>query len=258
MYPHGTIYQSGESVIHYREVKLQASRSRRFLYGLIRGVGTGLIGFVVISFLFAFGPIMSNEMSYVFNTYIFDTRPGEVQSIETENTLAAQPSTAEATDKITEIVKVQTEAVGLGVDSHFSLVVPKINAKSKIIANVNAGSEKEYTEALELGVAHAQGTYFPGQGKTIFLFSHSTDAPLNVTRYSAIFYLLRKLEKGDKVVVFFADKKYEYQVTEKKTVGARDIEWLHKDFGEETLILQTCTPPGTNWQRLLVFAKLVK
>src|SRR3972149_1574681 len=74
-------------------------------------------------------------------------------------------------------------------------------------------------------------------------------------RYNAVFYLLRKLEAGDKIIVFFADKKYEYQVTQKLTTPAKDVSWFSYDDGEETLVLQTCDPPGTTFRRLIVVAK---
>lgn len=140
-------------------------------------------------------------------------------------------------------------------DSNFSLVIPKIGASAKIIANVNPGKEKEYDKALMQGVAHAAGTGFPGQGELIWLFAHSTDAPWNVARYNAVFYLLRELEAGDKVVVFFSGKRFNYQVFDKKIVEGNDLA-AFKDQTGEVLILQTCTPPGTTLKRLLVFAKL--
>jgi LPXTG-site transpeptidase (sortase) family protein len=252
MYPRGTIYTSNQHIYHGSKM-LRASLKVRALFYLLRGIGAGLLGFVVIALLISFWPIISAEFSYSVNTNMIDTRPAPVIALDKPT-----PIDVAAQEKAESIAQAQAEAESLGVDPHFSIVVPKIDAKAKIIANVNTHDEEEYSQALKLGVAHAQGTYFPGQGKTIFLFSHSTNAAFNVERYFAIFYLLNKMEAGDKVVIFFADKKYEYTVTERKVVAASDVQWMNKDFGEEVLILQTCTPPGTSWQRLLVFAKLSK
>ena len=139
-------------------------------------------------------------------------------------------------------------------DPNFSLIIPKIGASAKIIANVNPGKEKEYSQALKQGVAHAAGTGFPGMGELVWLFAHSTDAPWNVVRYNAVFYLLRELETGDKVIVFFSGKRFNYQVFEKKIVVGDDLA-AFKDQAGEVLILQTCWPPGTTLKRLLVFAR---
>ena len=151
--------------------------------------------------------------------------------------------------------RVKEETSGLGINPYFSLNVPKIDASANITANVNPGSEKDYLEALKHGVAHASGTNFPGQGKVIFLFAHSTNSPINIARYNAVFYLLRKLEKGDRITVYFLDKKFEYRVIGKTVAEANDTSWMQDKGYGELLVLQTCDPPGTTWKRLLVVAK---
>ncbi len=147
------------------------------------------------------------------------------------------------------------EAAKYGVPTDFSIVIPKINAMAKIISQVNPDNEKEYRAALMKGVAHSYGTGFPGTNSTIFLFAHSTNTLANVSKYNAVFYELKDLEPGDKIIVFFSGFKYTYTVTEKQTVGAKDTDWLTEDTGEERLVLSTCWPPGTTLKRLIVIAK---
>lgn len=243
MYPHGTIYhiydpkRSG----NHGEVVLRAPRKTRFLYSLVRAMGAGMIGFAIIALLFAYGPIIKEEVTYNLG----------LSQIETPKDDGNLLSLAEAE----RVKKVQEEANALGVNSYFSIVIPKIGAKASIIANVDAGVEAEYRDALKEGVAHAKGTYFPGQGKNVFLFAHSTNGDWNVTRYNAIFYLLRKLEEGDKFIVFFADHKYEYVVHQKLVTDPKDVSWLADDGTGEKLVLQTCDPPGTTLKRLLIIAR---
>ncbi|KKR28714.1 MAG: Sortase family protein [Candidatus Woesebacteria bacterium GW2011_GWA1_39_8] len=219
----------------------------RLIYMLLRGLGAGLIGFAVIGLIFSYAPIIKQEISY-------DLGFGGGRNIEDQLQKLNFVNVAEAE----KTVRVQEEAKALGVDSYFSIVIPKIDAASNIIANVDAGNPDEYLAALKKGVAHAKGTYFPGQGKTTYLFSHSTDTAYNVSQYNAVFYLLRKLETGDKVLVFFADKKYLYEVESKSVVEADNTEFLQNISEGERLILQTCDPPGTTWKRLIVVAKPVK
>ena len=240
----GTIYQAGKSDTH-GEAILALSKAARFYYNFLRGLGAGLIGFAVIVVLFTYGPIIKEEVLYNFR----NVTPNE-SKISTESLV----DVAEAD----RIVAVQQEAQEQGVNSYFSVVIPKINAASNVIANVDASSEEDYQAALKNGIAHAKGTYFPGQGNNIFLFAHSTDSPINIARYNAVFYLLRKLEPGDDITVFFADEKYRYQVEQKLVASPEDISWLTKDYGDEALILQTCDPPGTTWKRLLIIAKPIK
>lgn len=158
-------------------------------------------------------------------------------------------------EEITRQKLVAEEANSYGVTTDFSLVIPKINAKAQIIPNVDPGNKEEYTAALKQGVAHAYGTGFPGSGGNIFLFSHSTNAEYNVATYNAIFYLLKELVPSDKIIIFYAGQKFEYQVTGKETIEADDTSWLTSGSNEERLILQTCWPPGTSLKRLIVIAK---
>ncbi|MBI4036766.1 sortase [Candidatus Daviesbacteria bacterium] len=141
--------------------------------------------------------------------------------------------------------------------SEFGIVIEKINANSKVVANVDAGNEKEYTQALANGVAHAKGTSVPGGGDNIYLFSHSTDAPWNIIRYNAVFYLLRELVPGDKIIMFYQNRRFDYVVFDKTVASPDDVSYLNNHYNQEVLTLQTCDPPGTLINRLIVRAKLV-
>lgn len=240
MYPRGVIYHifNPKKSGPHGTVYLHASKKVKAAYNLVRGVSAGLIGFVIISIIFTFGPLVKEEISYDLGL----TKGGYTLS-QTDTINAANTG------------KIQEEASKFGVSSYFSIVIPKINAKANIIANVDASNEKEYDQALSEGVAHAKGTYFPGQGKGIFLFAHSTNGSWNVARYNAVFYLLDKLQSGDQIVIYFADKRYIYKVSETKIVSPKDTSDFN--YESETLVLQTCYPPGTSWNRLLVIAKPV-
>ena len=140
------------------------------------------------------------------------------------------------------------------VDSQFSIVVPKINLNSAIAADVSVWDKKAYQGALKSGVAHAAGSFFPGQGGTIYLFGHSIDYLWRVAGFEASFYLLKELELGDQVNLFYHQDLYVYRVTAKQVVAASETDFLKIDFEQEKLVLQTCWPPGTTWQRLIITA----
>lgn len=150
----------------------------------------------------------------------------------------------------------QKENIITPASTDFGIVVEKINANSPVVANVNPSNESEYVGALSKGVAHARGSDFPGSGGNIYLFSHSTDAPWNIIRYNAVFYLLRELNSGDKVIVFYKDRRFDYTVFDKRIVPPGDVSYLTDKYDQEVLTLQTCDPPGTLFKRLIVRAKL--
>lgn len=142
------------------------------------------------------------------------------------------------------------------VSTEFGLVIEKINANAKIVPQVDPGNEKEYVAALKEGIAQAKGSTDPGEDGNLFLFSHSTDAPWNIVRYNAIFYLLRELENGDRVIVFYKNRRFDYIVFDKTTVPGSDISFYTNRYDKPVLTLQTCDPPGTILNRLIVRAKL--
>lgn len=141
------------------------------------------------------------------------------------------------------------------VNKEFSIVIPKINANSTIIPNVDPFNKDQYLLALRKGVAHALGSSFPGDREGgVYLFAHSADSFLSLDRYNAVFYLLGKLVPGDEIYIFYEGDQYKYIVDEVKIVSANSIKYI--DVDNDSLTLQTCYPPGTTLKRLLVLARL--
>ena len=141
------------------------------------------------------------------------------------------------------------------LDKEFGLVIPKIDINVKVFANVDAQNPKEYLPLLAQGVAHAKGSLLPGQEGNVFIFAHSTNTPLNASRYNAVFYLLNKMEKDDEVFIYYQQEKHSYKVLEKKIISPEKLNDYLKTLKGETLTLQTCYPPGTTINRLLVTAQ---
>ncbi|OGK14130.1 hypothetical protein A3H80_04715 [Candidatus Roizmanbacteria bacterium RIFCSPLOWO2_02_FULL_37_19] len=143
------------------------------------------------------------------------------------------------------------------VDEEFGIVVPKIGANAKIIANVDPYTEKIYQRALTKGVAHAKGTVTPDKVGNMFLFAHSSGNFYEANRYNSVFYLLTKIEKGDSIYIFYKGEKYTYKVTNKKIVQAEAAQYLLSRGKKKTITLMTCWPPGTTLKRLIVTAEVI-
>ena len=147
------------------------------------------------------------------------------------------------------------------VNDEFSILIPKISAKSKVIANVSPYNQKEYLEVLNKDeVAHSKTSALPGLGKnnTTYIFAHSTQQSLNMVRKNSVFYLLDELTTNDSVYIKNNGNFYKYRVYDKKVISYKEAEYLeYKEEDKELLILQTCWPIGTNWKRLLIFAEKI-
>ncbi len=135
----------------------------------------------------------------------------------------------------------------------FGIEISKLGLKAPVTANVNGDNKVEYEKSLTKGLAHYKGTELPGAGGNVFVFGHS-GSDSDGGPYAKIFRNLNDLKNGDKITVYYKNKKYDYTVTEKKVVAADDLSPLNLT-DDERLTLMTCWPVGTKDKRLIVIAK---
>ena len=215
----------------------------RFL--ILHSIGNFLVLFAILGILATFGPALYYEAQY----RIIQVRG--VKFAVADSAKLIKPSISFA-----DVVSGPKEQILIPIDPVFSILIPKIGANARIFPNIDPSNPDIFLPVLRRGVAHSKGTFFPGQKGNIYLFAHSTDNFWDVGRYNAIFYLLKDLRKGDEVVVFYQNARHNYVVTDSKIINPSEISYITKpDSGKELLILQTCWPPGTSWQRLMVFAQ---
>ncbi|MFA7685750.1 MAG: class D sortase [Candidatus Gracilibacteria bacterium] len=142
------------------------------------------------------------------------------------------------------------------------LVIPRINQNIPIVGVSSKNLvehdwnalEKDMQEALKKGVIHYPGTSYPGQKGNIVITGHSSYFPWDPGRFKDVFALLHQMKIGDKVMIYYNQEKYVYEVTETKVVLPSNIDVL-KQTPDDKLTLITCTPVGTNLKRLIVTAK---
>lgn len=158
--------------------------------------------------------------------------------------------------------EIQTIRKELKTEKRFLVEIPKILAKSQIIANVSPFDKNEYLKVLSNNlVAHAKGSALPGSGfgKTVYIFAHSTQQGFNMVKNNSVFYLLDKLKNDDLVFIEYSGKTFIYKIYQKKIIDSSETKYfIYKENDKEILILQTCWPIGTDWKRLLIFAKLIE
>ena len=234
------IYQHGDplaGVIRLVETITPAPvKRKRFKFIPQTFILGGIFGLLII-----FSPLISKEIDY----RLFSSKEKRVVATEAEI----------RKENFGNLLKKEGITILQPIDPIFSLLIPKINLNSRVLANISVVDDNQYSRALKAGVAHAAGTYLPGEEGRIFLFGHSTDFIWNVPRFNAVFYLLKELESGDEIDIVYQKKRYVYQVSDKKIVDPSAVNYLKPKWGREELVLQTCYPPGTTWKRLLIFAQ---
>ncbi len=139
------------------------------------------------------------------------------------------------------------------IDQNIPIV--KVSSESLIKRDWEA-LENEMQKALRDGVVHYPGTSLPGQTGNVVVTGHSSYFPWDPGKFKDVFALLHDVVKGDRIVVYFNQDKYVYEVNDIKIVMPDNIEIL-KQTPDDRITLITCTPVGTNLKRLIVTAKLV-
>jgi len=149
----------------------------------------------------------------------------------------------------------------LQTTDRYMIQIPKIMAISEVVVGISPYDQAEYKKVLQNDVvAQAKGSFPPGsgRGKTNYIFAHSTRQGLDMVSKNAVFYLLGELQAGDKIFISYGGNDFTYRVMRKMIVSAKEISYLnYSDPEREILILQTCWPIGTDWQRLIVLAELI-
>ena len=212
---------------------------------LFFNLGTSIVLTSTFLLIYLYQPLFNSWLNYKQinkNTFLKD------------NTFDKTFPTPETTPTTTNEEPVKSQE-----NNEFKIEIPKIGAKTEIIADVSPVDKNQYLEVLKNNkVAHSSYSTLPGRGKgsMTYLFAHSTEQSIQTMRKNSVFYLLGELDKDDKILINYQGSVIEYTVYMKKIVTAKEFEYLtYSDSNKEVLILQTCWPIGTNWKRLLVFAQ---
>ncbi len=246
-------------------LKHTLSIREKLQFVLIRTVGNFLLLISLYGVASTFGPVLSYEVQFrvaqVRGVRYVVADPTHTPLVVNPNPAISQVSPTPTPEVVNpgfaEAIAGAKEQIIVPPDSKFSIVIPKLGAASRVIPNVDPTNESEFVQQLGKGVAHAKGTVFPGMQGNVYLFAHSTDSFWNVGRYNAVFYLIKDLQPGDEIILYFEGRRYNYYVDKSEIKDAEDVEYLVKSqqLGDEALILQTCWPPGTTWKRLYVIAR---
>lgn len=145
------------------------------------------------------------------------------------------------------------------------VVIPRINKNVPVVGVKNENLinrrweqlEGDIQQALRSGVVHYPGTALPGENGNVVVTGHSSYYAWDPGRFKDVFSLLHDVREGDKVLVYFNQKKYLYEIQEKKIVFPKDVDVL-APTNREQLTLITCTPIGTNLKRLILIGRLVE
>lgn len=194
--------------------------------------------------LIGFGPILYDNIIYYYRitfnkSYTIDTNISQPKSV------------------FSNILPLKSELSLVPANRSFSIVIEKLGISVPIVPNVSVTSYDKYMNALKNGVAHAITSDFPSSyaGNT-YLFAHSGFDIRYLSKFSRAFNLIDKLEIGDTINIVYDNQNYEYIVKESIILPGFNTEPLTRDVVSPILTLQSCYPPGTTLNRIVVTSEL--
>ena len=195
------------------------------------------------SLLLAYGPLIRDEVWF----YLKEARSQKI----TLNDTAAQRDSVFARFLTTKPINIEP------ANEDFAVVIERIGLSAPIVKDVTVIDEDAYKRSLKEGIAHAASSNYPSKdpGNT-YLFAHASVNFWELGKHATEFNLLRKLEPEDRIHVFFEGDTYVYEVMNKEVYPGWNTFPLSRSVIEPILTLQTCDPPGTTINRLVVTAKL--
>lgn len=116
--------------------------------------------------------------------------------------------------------------------------------------------EQNIQSGLREGVVVHPTSHAPGSIGNFFATGHSSYYAWDSGRFKDVFALLHEVKIGDTVEVYWEGQKFEYKIKEEKIVPPTEISVLNHPTDRSILTLMTCTPVGTNKDRLILVGEL--
>jgi len=146
----------------------------------------------------------------------------------------------------------QLKASVLEVSSDLTLFEPAevvVEEKlEKVTNNIQSG--------LQNGVVVHPISHSPGNFGNFFLTGHSSYYAWDKGRFKDVFALLHEVKVGDQIEVYWEGKKYVYKIKAEEVVPPTAVEVLNQPKDKFLITLMTCTPVGTNKNRLILTGEL--
>ena len=137
-----------------------------------------------------------------------------------------------------------------------SIKISKIQITAPIVFS-NPITDKDFDDALKIGVVHFPESELPGEEGITIILGHSAPPGWPKIDYEWVFSDLEKLEEGDIIDVYHENRLYKYRVQEKIILEiGEDVPSY--DSNESELVLLSCWPPGKNIKRIGVRGVLTK
>lgn len=142
------------------------------------------------------------------------------------------------------------------------IYIPSINKNIPLVDVPNHNDWKKLENDIQVGLQNGvvvhPVSHDPGNFGNFFVTGHSSYYAWDKGRYKDVFALLHELETEEDVYIYWEGKKYVYRIGEKKVVSPAEVSVLNQPKDKKIITLMTCTPIGTNKNRLILTGELIE
>lgn len=138
------------------------------------------------------------------------------------------------------------------------VVIPKIGVKAPIFyPDIELENlEKEILKILEQWVVHRPETQMPYQKWNFFILWHSSNFPWIKSEYNNVFAKIDLLELWDIAYIYYKNRKYVYELYEKKIVDQNEIS-VYWYIPWRNMSIMTCYPIWSIKNRMIAKFNLI-
>ena len=152
------------------------------------------------------------------------------------------------------------EGTGVSVNETPTILIPKLSVKAPIIFDLPDLSESTSQANLRNGTIHfpiTGASSKPGQTGNTVILGHSSGDVFDDGAFKFVFVGLERLDAGDLFYIDYQKIRYTYQVERKEIISPSNLSYLRLGDERPYATLVTCTPIGTNINRLLVIGRQI-
>jgi sortase A len=133
----------------------------------------------------------------------------------------------------------------------YTLSIPKLHIDKAVVSTLDYDIGKH--------LINYGGTAIPGDNGNSVIIGHSTLPQLfNPKDYHTIFANAYQLSIGDEFFATVNNVEYRYKIDSIRIVDPDDTSAFAQWYDNSYITIDTCTPPGTTWKRLVIKAVLQK
>ncbi len=142
-------------------------------------------------------------------------------------------------------------------DKENSLEIPAIGLQTPLVIG-QATDNDSLMKDLDKGVVYYPGSVFPGENGQMVILGHSAPPNWPHIKHDWVFSNIENLNAGDAIVLYFDNHQYTYVVVDKAIIPqGQDVGANSLVANNNVLTLVSCWPPGKNYKRIAVEAKLM-